>query len=166
MSGVLPLNKPSKDVVLDAINDRNNSTLTFSDVDLSLPVDVTDQQIGVNTVVTVLSKDGSQYYGNVVMEYNRIDLAALVSDSVILVNGPVMEHTLAVDLLNDIGGLHLEYDELESVHLDEDGILDLAGRDSYLYLPNSIVRVRDEFDHWLDNMLLAEADMITGLRAP
>lgn len=165
MSGILPLNKPSKDVVLDAVNDRNGSTLTYADVELSLPVDVTDQQIGANTVVTVLSQPNGQYYGNVTMEYNRIDLSGIISENVILVRGSIEEHTKAVDLLNAAGGLHLTYDEVESVDIDIHGVLDLKCVDSYLYLPETVVRIRDEFDDWLDRMLVSEADMITGLRA-
>lgn len=153
MTKIVSFKATSKEVLLAAINENNNAELTFFEVDLSAPA-ATAAGAAFNTSVTVLSNMDGGYYGNVAVEYDRIDLAKMTTDNELLVMGPVYNHDDVVGLFNAAAGTGLIASELTSTFIDSSGTLTLTAKDGYLFKPGTKIKVRDEFDEWLDRAWL------------
>ena len=109
------LSKKSKDLLLDLVNDKNQSELVHEDVDFADPAVQTANDRNSNSVIS--AKPDSQYTGEVTVEYDRLDLQKLFTDA----GMPVVELnslglTSSLDLLTE---LNLEY----GLALDEDDIV-------------------------------------------
>lgn len=65
------LNKPSKELVLDLINEANGRSLTFVEVDIVNPQPYAGNR---NTQATVFGREGTDYTGSKQLFYDRLDL--------------------------------------------------------------------------------------------
>lgn len=75
----MSLNKRSDLLVLDLLNEANETELTLQQIEFDLLAVLTDDASGKNTQLNVSAIAGQGYRGNVDIKYNRIDLAELAT---------------------------------------------------------------------------------------
>lgn len=76
MAHVSDFTQAGEKIVLDLVNEDNNSALALSVVDVALDSEAVP--ITKNSVATITSKVGSGYSGSVSVEYNRLDIQDFV----------------------------------------------------------------------------------------
>lgn len=74
------LNKLGKDLILDVINRTNTSSITFMDVDFSLPQNIPSAGSGRNTTVLVTALPNSRYKGERRVYYWRLPIDQVISE--------------------------------------------------------------------------------------
>ena len=77
MAWQLDFTKAPNQVLLDQINHDNSSALTLALISFGLPTAATGTNPNPNTSITVTAQSGSGYTGNVVVNYNRVDLSTI-----------------------------------------------------------------------------------------
>lgn len=136
----------SAEQLLALINDTNSLTLTFDDVEFGTPSALTlESQEGeenpANTEVVMTAKPNRKPVGNVVVKYDRIDLAefeTLGDPHGIAVDTPVT-HASVVEAFNRFYGSALELVDVDQTtelpaNLDEDEVVELkASAESLAY---------------------------------
>lgn len=128
--------KPSKEMLLDAINFENNlqdKPLTYDQIALGLAQSITT--LGPkNTRLLVYGLKGQGYRGTVTLQYNRFSLEAMFRNTTVMLiggSGPKLSNLLP--LFNRQFGLALEADDIIDVDLSglgEEYTVDMVARDS------------------------------------
>lgn len=70
------LNQSSSEMLLDLINQDNNTTFTLADISFGIPTEYAGIG-GRNTLVTVSAKPGRPYLGSFTFHYKRLDFSIL-----------------------------------------------------------------------------------------
>lgn len=151
MTTRINLNSPSKDIALLLINKQNGINLNYSVVGISGAVSIPNAPSGKNSAVTVMSLPDNVYYGNVQVEYDRLDISELLGKDITYVDGPVFTIPEVLKAINTYCGLGLTADEIKTIDFSANGTAIIGIADSVLYLENKTFMVRDEFDQSVDN---------------
>lgn len=151
MAKIIPLNQPAEQIVLAYLNQANNLSLEFTDVEFGEPLDTPGD--GFNTQIKISATPDSYYYtGEKDVKYTRLDIGKLFRDKVALVTGHIYDTEDTLALLNPEFGIQLEAESVFPATIDADGYVTLKIKDDLVYTPNSTLRVMDEFD-WSLNRL-------------
>lgn len=114
--------KPSAEMLLEAINRENNTSLTWSQIAAGFPEAITTPLAPRDTRVLLYGLNGQGYKGNVTIEYNRIDTAVLFRNIVPFVStNPVAKLSQLLPFLNKQYGLSLTADDIEEQSVSELG---------------------------------------------
>lgn len=74
------LNKVGKELLLDLLNRENGTAFSLADITFSNPQVIENPTTFRNTKVVLSAKPGGQYVGTRVVDYHRIDIAALLKE--------------------------------------------------------------------------------------
>ncbi|QVW55054.1 hypothetical protein pEaSNUABM29_00010 [Erwinia phage pEa_SNUABM_29] len=125
--------KPSKEMLLEAINRQNGLTanpLTWEQVASGYPEQVLTPGADRNTRVLLYGLNGKGYKGNVTIEYDRIEMEILFRNAIpVVIADPVQNVSQLLPFLNKKYGLSLIADDIvdQSVKdLGESWLLDIA----------------------------------------
>jgi hypothetical protein len=145
-----PLDKPSLQLILDAINRRNRTRLTLADVVITRPVPATTEDAFVNSAITVTGTGTTSYTGPDPVHYRRLDFDTLLAprDRTFTVANGEVDFTMS-DLLPQINtryGLALTTDDVvdgswSPSPTDYVDVLLEARDQSYAYIGSSLLRV-------------------------
>ncbi|QVW55803.1 hypothetical protein pEaSNUABM9_00222 [Erwinia phage pEa_SNUABM_9] len=110
-------NKPSREMLLDAINKQNNllaNPLTWNQIASGYPEVVTTPGADRNTRVLLYGLNGMGYKGNVTIEYDRILMPVLFRNVIpVVITNPVNKLSELLPFLNKKYGLSLVADDVE-----------------------------------------------------
>jgi hypothetical protein len=138
---IVPLNKPSAEVVLSLVNIDNNIYLNTADVTIQNPVVLTNDTR--NTSAEIIGLNGTIFDGQIVpIKYNRLDLGVLTSTTPLLVIGDFYNVETALPILNSLYDLDLTTNELFNYDLDNNNNVTIEVNNSLAYIPNSAVTFR------------------------
>lgn len=137
-----PLNKPSRELLLDLINRTNNiePPLTFDQIDFDPPVALKPALVNIfksNTKVIVKDLLSSGYINSRLVYYDRLAIGDLFEDEEVIVSVDFASVEEAVTAFNESYGLALALDEIESIELVNERRVELVIGNSYVYLPGS-----------------------------
>lgn len=114
--------KPSAEMLLEAINRENNTSLTWNQIAAGYPEKITTPLAPRDTRVMLYGLNGQGYKGNVTIEYNRIDTAVLFRNIVPFIStNPVDKLSDLLPFLNKKYGLSLTKDDIEEQSVKELG---------------------------------------------
>lgn len=138
----IPLNKTSRELLLDLINVTNDITppLTFDQVDFDPPVALKPALVTIfksNTKVIVKDLQSTGYVNSRLVYYDRIAISDLFQEEEVTVSIDFSNIEEAITAFNDSYGLALSVDEVKSIELINDRRVELVMGDSYVYLPGS-----------------------------
>lgn len=160
MSTRIDLNKPSSDIVLLLVNKTNGTDLTYTTIGITGAIAINNSTTGKNTAATIHALPDTEYYGNVALEYDRIDITEILGKSVNYVNGPVFTIDEILKSINTTYGLGLVSSEIEQIDFSANGTAIVKIAESLVYIDNKQFTIRDEFDlsvekYWnLTNVIL------------
>lgn len=142
MKAYVPLNKPSRDLLLDLINTTNSISppLTFSQVFFDAPSPISGNLINVfksNTKVVVKDLGSVGYDNSRLVYYNRIEIGALFTKTVVTVPVDFNNVAEAIAALNSTYDLKLSVDEIGYMESPSINRVDITIGDSYVYVPGS-----------------------------
>ncbi|QVW28659.1 putative virion structural protein [Erwinia phage pEa_SNUABM_8] len=110
-------NKPSREMLLDAINKQNNllaNPLTWNQIASGYPETVSTPGADRNTRVLLYGLNGQGYKGNVTIEYDRIQMPVLFRNVIpVVITNPVNKLSELLPFLNKKYGLSLIADDVE-----------------------------------------------------
>lgn len=132
--------KPSREMLLEAINRDNNLTgskaLTWNQIASGFPEVIQSEGAQRNTRVLLYGLNGQGYKGNVTIEYDRIDMPTLFRGVVpVVITDPVGKLSELLPFLNEKYGLSLIPDDIvdQSVKdLGESWVLDVQVKNGCL----------------------------------
>lgn len=105
--------KPSKEMLLEAINVQNGTALTWNQIAAGFPEKISTPLAPRDTRVLIYGLNGGGYKGNVTIEYNRIDFAVLFRNVIpVVVTNPVAKLSDLLPFLNKKYGLSLTADDI------------------------------------------------------
>jgi len=118
-------NKPSRAMLLDAINQQNglmDNPLTWDQIASGYPEEVSTPGADRNTRVLLYGITNAGYRGNVAITYNRIQMPILFQNIVpVVVTDPVQKLSDLLPFLNDKYGLSLTADDVEDFSVADKG---------------------------------------------
>lgn len=147
MSTRIDLNKPSSEIALLLVNKNNGTDLTYTVVGITGAIAIDTSTTGKNTAATVHALPGQIYYGNVPLEYDRLDITEIIGNEINYVNGPVFTIDEVIAAINITYGLGLVSSEIEQIDFSANGTAIIKIADSLVYIDNKQFTIRDEFDH-------------------
>lgn len=108
--------KPTKEILIDLINQKNGTALRVQDVEISEPRVFNDNVLKTNTAVTLSSATGSGYFGNRDIFYSRLDIREILESKPLEVQ-PIIETTLIEFLpaINEAYGTFLKAEDIYDV---------------------------------------------------
>lgn len=146
MSKVIPLNLTQPEIVLAHINEVNDLSIKITDVDFSAPLEVNDND-QFNTLLTLTAKPGNTTYVNgQTVRYNRLDIYELFDKNTALVTGHIQDQQTALELLNPEFALSIDNAIVEPNLVDAEGYVRIIMKQNYVFVPGTMLKVRDEFD--------------------
>lgn len=123
-------NKPSREMLLEAINKQNNTNLTWNQIASGYPEIIQSEGAERNTRVLLYGLNGQGYKGTVNIEYDRIDMPTLFRGLVpVVITNPKDKLSDLLPFLNEKYGLSLIADDIvdQSVKdLGDSWLLDVA----------------------------------------
>lgn len=109
--------KPSREMILDAINIENglqNNPLTFNQIALGIAQEITTPGSTRNTRLLVYGLRGGGYRGNVTLQYNRLSVENMFRGVTVLVLGdPVAKLSDILPAFNKAYGITLVASDIE-----------------------------------------------------
>lgn len=117
--------KPSRDMLLDAINRQNGLTanpLTWQQIAAGFPEAVQTPGATRDTRVLLYGLNGQGYKGTVTITYDRISMPVLFRNLVpVVITNPVNKVSELLPFLNERYGLSLEPDDIEDFSVSDLG---------------------------------------------
>lgn len=137
-----PLNKPSRELLLDLINDTNNINppLTFDQIALDPPVALRPGLVSIfdsNTKVIVKDVQSTGYVNSRLVYYDRLAVSALFEDEEVVLSVDFQDVEEAIVAFNDAYGLALDIAEIAMIEMVSERRVELTIGTSYAYLPGS-----------------------------
>lgn len=164
----------SAEQLLALINDTNNLSLTLEDVQFSTPLVLSpESQVGEenpsNTEVTVIAKPNRTPIGEVVVQYDRIDLAefeTIADPSGIVVTQPIT-HARLLEAFNLFYRSALELADIDLTselpeEFTEETVLELKASSTSLAYRGGIILAAVPGDVELDSVILVK--LLSGLQ--
>lgn len=154
-----PLDKPSKEIVLDLLNLDNAARIqqlvgrpiTFDDVNFSFPLPGT--KLGRNTDVRVTAKEGFEFPGDVAVHYNRLNVGRLGVGGTMQLDGYYFSISQLLTQFNETFELSIATTEVYNAQVDDDDRIQLRIRpDSYAYYPDTILMIKEGFFDFVDKV--------------
>lgn len=106
--------KPSHDMLLEAINKQNRTTLTWEQIASGFPEVVQSEGAERNTRALLYGLNGRGYNGSVIIEYDRIDMPTLFRNLVpVIITEPKDMLSDLLPYLNGKYGLSLTAEDIE-----------------------------------------------------
>lgn len=97
------------EIVFDLLNEQNGTALTSADVELGTPTVATGSR---NSQVKITARAASEYSGEVVLNYNRLDIQGFTFGTQLTVEAKNAElHSEVIDLINAKLGINLTEDD-------------------------------------------------------
>lgn len=105
MAFVPDFTQPGEDQLLAMINDANNKSYTFSDIEFDPPLP-TEAGVTENTLCNVRAIPGSGLKGSVTVYYNRLDLETLFTGYLDIPVDPTTDLVVILDAILDKYGIN------------------------------------------------------------
>lgn len=108
----LDISKPAHQILMEAINDENRTSLDYQDFVFGTPEPATLERSDINTKIVITPKVGSAYYNSRTIYYRRMDIAEIYASKQmeIDVDGRLELNEL-IDDINEFYGINLTVDD-------------------------------------------------------
>lgn len=113
---IIDYTKPSKEILIALINQKNGTALRAQDLVISDPAVAVNTSLHTNTVVNISSATGSGYFGSRDIAYDRFDIAEILGSKPLELQ-PITELTLVEFLpaINTAYGTFLKEEDIYDV---------------------------------------------------
>lgn len=161
------LNKPSRALLLDLINQANATSLDATDIRFGPPT----LNNGLRNTSVYVFANKAPYTGMQQLFYNRLDLGRALGNNTIVLDGWFYDIPTTLRYLNQKKDTRIATDEIVSMEYSNDPVPEITlttTPHSYVYLPNTKARLIDGFSLFvkqLDDELSVFVDNIKGFKA-
>lgn len=109
---ILDIQKNSKEILLDYINQENNSDLLLDDFVFDTPQSITVTASGKNTKIKLSAKETSTYYGFREIFYKRLNFSDIFNnEKTPLINKTALKLSELIPNINNLYGINLTEDD-------------------------------------------------------